>query len=136
MIKIFVLVTAFFISAAVNASDETVCPSTITCNYDSGTCNTPSGWYLADGLAQEMFSGTQTFAISAISAYMVGSSPPNEHYGLECWYKYGEGSSFLFYTTVKSLIGANWVFSGFGNKKANCSYVSDPTTCAGGEQFT
>jgi len=36
---------------------------------------------------------------------------------------------------VKALTGSNWVFSGFGKNKAECSDVIDPTTCAGANQL-
>jgi hypothetical protein len=132
MTKIFVLVTAFFISFVVNAS--VICPSNLTCDYDSGICDTPSGWSPDTGGASEIFSGSKTFDLSRIWAFKQGS-PPNDVYQFECVYNYGESSSVSIYTYVKALTGDSWTFSGFGKSRGECSDITDPTTCAGSNQF-
>lgn len=132
MTKIFVLVTAFFMSFVINAS--VICPSNLTCDYDSGICDTPSGWSPDTGGASEIFSGSKTLDLSIIWAFKQGS-PPNDVYQFECVYNYGESSSVSIYTYVKVLTGDNWIFSGFGKSRGECSNITDPTTCAGGNQF-
>jgi hypothetical protein len=134
MTKIFVLITVFFISFGVNASGETVCPSNLSCDYESGVCDTPSGWVLDTGGAFESFSGQNTMGLSKIIGYKESLTDPFP-YSIRCYYSYGEHSIVSIYTYVKSLIGANWVFSGFGKNKADCSDVTDPTTCAGSSRF-
>lgn len=106
------------------------CPMTITCSYDTGVCDTPNGWVLGSGSAQEPFAGSQTMNLSGILAYKAGS-PPNEVYQFTCAYKYGEYSAVSIYTYVKKLTGVNWNFSGFGSNKADCSSICDPNTCVG-----
>ena len=133
MIKILVLVTALFISFAVNASGETVCQSSLTCDYDSGICDTPSGWVLDIGGAVEDFSSQNTIGLSKIMGYKTADKQPT--YDLRCYYSYGEHSVISVYTYVKGLTGANWKFSGFGKNKAECSDVTDPTTCAATSQL-
>lgn len=133
MTKIFILVTAFFISFVVNASGEIVCPSNLTCDYETGVCDTPSGWVLDIGGAVEDFSGQNTIGLSKIMGYKTADKQPT--YDLRCHYSYGEASSVSIYTYVKALAGTNWIFSGFGKNKAECSDVADPTTCAGSNQL-
>jgi len=133
MTKILVLVAAFFISFAVNASGETVCPSSLTCDYETGVCDRPSGWVLDTGAAVEDFSGQTTMELSKVVGYKESLSDPYP-YSIRCGYSYGEHSVVSIYTYVKSLTGVNWVFSGFGKNKAECLDVTDPTTCAGNEQ--
>lgn len=135
MIKIFVLVSAFFISFVVSASGETVCPSTLSCDYESGVCDKPLGWVLDTGGAVEDFLGKNPVGLSKIMGYKEGSSNDPYPYSIRCYYLYGDHSVISIYTYVKELIGANWVFSGFGKNKADCSDVSDPTTCAGSSRF-
>jgi len=126
MLKIFVLVGAFFMSFVVNASGEAICPSTITCDYDSGVCDVmPPEWYLINGSAIEDFSNQTTIGLSKIEGYKAIG------YNLVCFYEYGDHSYISVYTYAPELTGNNWVFSGFGKFKAECSDITDPTTCAG-----
>ncbi len=133
MIKILVLVTVFFVSFAANASGETFCPSSLTCDYETGVCDTPSGWVLETGAAVEDFSGQNTIGLSKIEGYKTADKQPT--YDLRCYYSYGESSVISIYTYVRALAGTNWIFSGFGKNKAECSDVTDPTTCAGSNQL-
>ena len=66
--------------------------------------------------------------------YKEGASNDPYPYSIRCYYLYGDHSVISIYTYVKELTGANWVFSGFGKNKADCSDVTDPTTCAGGSR--
>lgn len=131
------MVAAFFISFGVSASGEVICPSSLTCDYEAGVCDTPSGWGLNTSGAFEGFSGQKTIELSRIVGYKDGLNATS--YIIQCSYPYGDHSAMYseisIYTSVKELTGANWVFSGFGKNKADCSDVSDPTTCAGGGRF-
>lgn len=133
MIKILFLVITFFISFVVNASGETVCPSSLTCDYETGLCDMPSGWALDTGRAVEDFSNQKTIGLSKIVGYKTADK--QQTYDLRCHYTYGEHSIISVYTYVKALTGSNWVFSGFGKNIAECSDVTDPTTCAGANQL-
>jgi hypothetical protein len=138
MTKIFVLVAAFFISLVVNASGEiagTVCPSNLSCDYESGVCDKPLGWVLDSGGAVEDFLGQNPVGLSKIMGYKEGSSNDPYPYSIRCYYSYGDHSVISIYTYVKTLIGDNWVFSGFGKNKAECSDIADPTTCAGSSRY-
>lgn len=126
--------TAFFISFSVNASDEVVCQPSLTCSYETGACDTPSGWVLDTGGAVEDFSGQNTMELSKIVGYKESLTDPYP-YSIRCGYSYGQHSVVSIYTYVKSLTGSNWVFSGFGKNKAECSDATDPITCAGSNQF-
>lgn len=133
MIKIVVFIVTFIISCATNASSEAVCPSSLTCDYDSGICDTPLGWVLDSGGAVEDFSNENTIGLSKIVGYKTADKEPT--YDLRCHYSYGEHSVISIYTYVKALTGSNWVFSGFGKNKAECLDVTDPTSCSGANQF-
>lgn len=135
MTKIFILVAAFFISFGVNASGETVCPSTLNCDYESGVCDKPLGWVLDAGGAVEDFGGQNPVGLSKIMGYKEGSSNDPYPYSIRCYYLYGNHSVISIYTYVKELIGANWVFSGFGKNKADCSDVTDQASCSGANQL-
>ncbi len=134
MTKIFVLVTAFFISFVVNASGETVCPSTLSCDYESGVCDKPLGWVLDSGGAVEDFLGQNPVGLSKIVGYKTADKEPT--YDLRCYYSYGQHSVMSIYTYVNALTGSNWVFSGFGKNKAECLDVTDPNSCSGANQLT
>lgn len=132
--KIFIVLSVFFASFALNASVENVCPPIITCDYQSGVCdmpnNNPFPWFLDASGAAEDFFGKDSISLSKIR----GSKNLNDSYGsngLMCDYSYGNNSVITISTLVNVLIGDNWVFSGFGKSKAECSDVSDPTKCAG-----
>jgi hypothetical protein len=128
---LMIVCSLIYSSSVFAAQNMLICPSTLTCNYDTGRCEMPAGqWTLDSGAALEPFSGSQTMSASKIWAYKQGS-PPNEAYQFECTYKYGTRSSISIYTYVKDLIGDNWIFSGFGKQKADCSEITAPATCAG-----
>lgn len=131
MIKIFVLVSAFFISIVVSASGEIVCPSTLSCDYESGVCDKPLGWVLDPGGAVEDFLGQNLVGLSKIMGYKEGSSNDPRPYSIRCYYLYGDHSVISIYTYVKELIGSNWVFSGFGKREAKCLDITAPLTCVG-----
>jgi hypothetical protein len=134
---IFVASSFFLLSAVANASDlKAICPSAITCDYDSGVCNMPSGWDLvANNGSTDVFSGEIVIGLSQISAYKTGFAPNEISYQMACSYKYSEHFFIYFTRTVQALTGNNWIFSGFGKSEAKCSDITDPTTCAGGNQF-
>jgi hypothetical protein len=136
MIRIFVLVAAFFISLVANATGETACPSALSCDYESGVCDKPLGWVLDAGGTDEDFLGQNPVGLSKIMGYKEGSPNDPYPYSIRCYYLYGNHSVISIYTYVKELIGANWVFSGFGKNKADCSDVTDPASCSGTNQLT
>lgn len=136
MTRIFVLIAAFFISFVVNASGEAVCPSTITCNYDSGICDMPPGWVLvANNGSTDVFSGEMIIGLSSIDAYKIRFEQNGISYEMACSYKYSEHFFIYFIRTVKALTGSNWVFSGFGKREAKCSDITDPNKCVGESQI-
>jgi hypothetical protein len=126
--KLFLgLALSLILCSTVMADNLIVCPASLTCNYDTGKCDMPTGqWVLDAGSAMEPFSGPLTMNISKIWAYKQG-----DEYQFECTYQYGNNSQISIYTYVKSLIGENWVYSGFGQQQANCSQPTAPNTCAG-----
>lgn len=136
MKKIFVLITAFFISFVVNASGEAVCPSSLTCDYEAGVCDMPPGWVLvANNGSTDVFSGEMIIGLSQISADKTGFAPNEISYEMACSYKYSEHFFIYFIRTVKALTGSNWEFSGFGKREAKCSDITDPTKCVGEKQI-
>lgn len=135
MMKIFVFATAFFISFAVNASGEAVCQSSITCDYDSGVCDTPSAWTIEPDQAGEDFPNQTTIGLSKIEGHKTFDKKSTySPVLLICRYAYGEHSEIAIYTRVNALTGSNWVFSGFGKYKAECSDITDPSECRGIDQ--
>lgn len=127
----FALFVSLLASSAVFALQSTpiVCPESITCDYDTGICNTPAGWTLDTGRAEESFSDSQTMNLSKIWAYKTADKI--QSYQFECEYGYGNYSAISTYTYVKDLEGPNWIFSGFGKQKADCSNPLNPSTCRG-----
>jgi hypothetical protein len=120
------------------ATAPVVCPSSITCDYDKGKCDQPDGSFLMYYPAQEPFTGVseQSIELSDIGGGLASlpSMYPHERYehtSLFCSYRYGKSSSIGLIFDVKRLIGANWVFSGFGKQVVHCSDISDPSQCAG-----
>ena len=97
-------------------------------------CDKPSGWVLDSGSAVEDFAGQNPVSLSKIVGYKTADKEPT--YDLRCHYSYGEHSIISIYTYVKALTGSNWVFSGFGKNKAECSDVTDSTSCSGANQLT
>jgi len=124
MKKAFILLLTF-LSFSSNAAVEITCQPTLTCDYDSGVCDTPSGWSMSPYQAFEDFSNQTTIGLSKIEGYKAIG------YNLVCFYEYGDHSYISVYTYAPELTGNNWVFSGFGKFKAECSDITDPTTCAG-----
>ena len=135
MKKIIVLFAAFFISFVVNASGEIVCPSTLSCDYEPGVCDKPSGWVLDASGAIEDFGSQNPVGLSKILSFKEGAPSDPYPYSLRCFYAYGDHSVISIYTYVKELTGGNWVFSGFGKNKAECSDVTDPASCSGIKQL-
>lgn len=128
MMKIFILAAAIFVSFGVHASGSTVCPSNITCDYEAGVCNQPSGWSLF--VYGEAVLGQSPIGLSKIAGYKDGASST-----IACQYAYGDYSGVTISTTVNELTGSNWVFSGFGKKIASCSDITDPAECSGSNQL-
>ncbi|HCR5157453.1 TPA: hypothetical protein OO042_003146, partial [Legionella pneumophila] len=114
-------------------ASEAVCPSSLSCDYYSGICETPSGWVLDTGGAVEDFSNQNIIELSKIASYKTVDKEST--YDLRCQYSYGDHSVISIYTYVKSLTGSNWVFPGLEKNKAECSKVTDPTTCSGASQL-
>ena len=134
---IFAVSSFFFLSVVANASTDlkAICPSNITCDYDSGICNMPSGWDLvANNGSTDVFSGEIVIGLSQISAYKTGFAPNKISYQMACSYKYSEHFFIYFTRTVQTLTGNNWIFSGFGKSEAKCSDITDPTKCLGENQ--
>lgn len=124
-------------SQAPNALSQTIvtCPTSITCNYDAGTCQYPSGWYLEYGGASSRFEGNLTIKLISPTGYVTPPIAGNSH-GLRCYYYYDiySNANFSLFTNVDELVGSGWTKTGFGNKEFKC--VTDPrnpdvTACAG-----
>lgn len=113
-----------------NAFSQTItCPEQIICNYKEGECDYPNkkDWFLNPYNAND-FDGEQQIKLSNI----VGYKRPNEHYGLQCTYSYGENSFFyLFYNNNLNLMGEQWIFTGFGRLKADCTNMISVHECSG-----
>ncbi|KTD07189.1 hypothetical protein SAMN02746073_2800 [Legionella jamestowniensis DSM 19215] len=131
MIKIIILIFAFFYNFTLHASDNVTCPSNLTCDNDTHTCDMPSGWVLDTRSAFEDFSYQNTILAKVISYKTADKQPTID---LRCYYSYGEYSVISIYTYVKALTGVNWEFSSSG-KKAECSDLTDSSTCAGINQL-
>lgn len=134
MIKILILVSAFFLSSFVNATGENVCPLTLSCDYDSGVCDHPRGWILVGSMADENFIDQNPLNLTNIIAAKIDSSfslKVEAPLSIICFYYYGEYSTIAIYKPMKELIGAHWVLYGFGKNKAYCSDISDPSSCTG-----
>jgi len=127
--KNIVIAACLFFSTSIFASQTLItCPTTLTCNYDAGTCNLPAGqWAVSSGAAIEPFSGSKTMNLSSID----GRIETTNKSILDCWYNYGKNSQISISTPVKKLTGVNWIFSGWGMKYARCQSVIAPNTCAG-----
>jgi hypothetical protein len=122
---ILISACSFFLSNTVLAATSPIaCPTNITCNYETGSCDTADIWMTNGFNAAEPFEGSKTINLSAISAFKITDS-----YALVCVYAYSPESEIDISTLGSELVGANWVY-GFGKKQANCSTVADPSQCA------
>lgn len=104
------------------------CPTSLSCNYDTGECKGAGGWmlYVAN---DKPFTGWKDFALTKIYA----SKRTNGSYHFECDYLQDNDSAGfeLYDNNIYQLIGQNWTYSGFGKQKADCTTITDPTTCGG-----
>ena len=129
----FTFIIASLFSFSAHAS-MLVCPATITCNYEDGTCDQAKGWYINFfALGWPASTGTQSMALSAIYGVKASASNIDPYYKIkktkiECYYLPG-GIKLVAY--VKQLVGENWSFDGFGKFRGVCANISDPTTCSG-----
>lgn len=126
----FILILGlFFCSVTFASQNPLTCLASISCNYDTGECTMPEGhWILDSSGAQEPLSSSKPIAISQIRAYKTGDA---SGYQFSCVYPYGNYSTISTYTYAKTLIGENWVYSGFGKQRADCSQPKIPSSCAG-----
>lgn len=115
---------------SVNLFSQTItCPEQIVCNYKEGDCDYPNkkDWFL-NPYSAISFDGERQIKLSHITGY----KRPNEYYGLQCTYSYGENSFFyLFYNNNLNLMGEKWIFSGFGKLRADCVNMNSFEECAG-----
>lgn len=123
---------------ALSQKSIVTCPTSITCNYDAGTCQYPSGWEFSYGGAWQSFKGSLSIKlggfdnISPISGGSIGNS-----YMLTCKYYYAapkSASSFSLSTFVDELVGSGWTKTGFGKNQTECitdALNPDVTACAG-----
>lgn len=126
------MVLSLFLFSNAFANEKIQCPSSLTCNYGTGTCDI-NGWVLDISEANEPFIGEKNIPISKIIGRKVGSTV-NTIYEIRCSYAYVKSSMLSIYTYVNDLVGTNWRFSGFGNQTAECSMVqnsTDTSYCAG-----
>jgi hypothetical protein len=134
---ILVASSFFLLSAVANATDsKAICPSTITCDYDKGTCDQPDEWLISNGSNQKPFIGSQYFELFDMRAIRIDF--PKElsgKYRINCFYALDpkRPSGLIGITTLANkLVGENWVISNsFDKSVAVCSDVADPSTCAG-----
>jgi hypothetical protein len=117
---------------------DVVCPVTITCNGDQGTCGipaTPNGWGLDTTDGKELMPGVQTLGISKISAkkYPIAIVGRDGYlFNMKCTYKYGSHSSISIDTNVQiPLLGPAWTYDGFGDQQATCTTPTQTTSCTG-----
>lgn len=127
-----ILIVSLLLSFVVNAS--LICPSTLTCNYDEGTCDKADGWHILGETMRVSF--PNFFELSTI--YAVKMSFPDDAYGKYKFicayatpYNREYNQSLVLYAFTNKLTGDNWMYSGFGKFGATCSDISDPTRCAG-----
>ncbi|MBA2711428.1 MAG: hypothetical protein H0U57_12660 [Tatlockia sp.] len=135
MKKFIISITPFIICFSITAYSGVVCQSKLTCNYNSGLCNTASGWMIDSSAAVENFSGKKSFNLTEIMGYKEDSHDDHHPFILRCYYSYGYHSVISIYTYVEALTGANWKFSGFGKNKAECSDFKKVNACSGVNQF-
>lgn len=109
-----------------------VCQPSITCDYDSGVCDTPSGWAIELSNVSEDFPNQTVIGLSKIEGYK--TLDKDMYYTLVCRYNYGKYSNISVLTFVKALTGSSWIFSGFGKYKAECSAITNPSECRGTDQ--
>ncbi|OGV48503.1 MAG: hypothetical protein A3F46_03695 [Legionellales bacterium RIFCSPHIGHO2_12_FULL_42_9] len=127
----------------VNAT-QIVCPSSITCNYEEGTCDVSDDWFYSNMATEEdKFPDGQPISLSMIGGYQrtVVDAPgyplskearEKNGYTISCTYEYGKYRSRLFILRyVKNIAGSNWVKSQFGKTHATCSDIKNPEECAG-----
>lgn len=148
MKKIFILVLSLFSSSLVFANQTTaMCPATLTCNYDAGTCELPAGkWEINDENAYTpILPAGKPINLSGIEAQKkLGTS---QEYKFTCFYTYervDKDSSWRPYdpsisisTDVKNISGDNWKTHGFGKRLAYCNsedpdnWTINPAKCFG-----
>lgn len=139
MKKICILILGLVSCNMVMAAENNVlCPATLTCNYDAGTCELPAGeWKIDDSRANDQFDGTKQISLKDIEAEkQLGST---SEYQFSCSYGYETdhgGQPYTSYiiisTTVKNLGGDKWTLWGFGKRHAYCDdEPANPTRCFG-----
>lgn len=107
---------------------QTVCPETITCDWDTGICNQPSGLHVGALHAKEPFVN-ETFVISKIKARRYWLNSPS--WVLDCIYSYGKSSYIVLIAGDVKLEGIGWSVYGFGKSKARCTDLNNLSECAG-----
>lgn len=111
-------------------AEQILCPQSLTCNYEKGTCESSSGdlsgWYLSSGGALESFPGDLTIQLSRAQGFKIYGG-----YQLNCSYSYTK-SSLIILTQDKAvkLTGPKWEFYGFGKQSAMCSNIRSPEECS------
>lgn len=133
MMKRSIVLTGLSLLAVTNISlaGSVVCPATLTCNGDTGTCDNTSEWVLDAANAHQSFSGLQTFPISKIWAVKQGYRH-NDPFQFLCTYQYGNSESHSFvsiYRSVRKLEG-HWLYLGLGKTEAYC-FTREPSACTG-----
>lgn len=131
MKNIFILILSLLSYSTVFAEQNTVmCPATLTCNYEAGTCELPVGkWAINYGYAEEPFSNSIPLNLVEISAFKK-ELPNSDDYEFNCTYWSDHSSGIIITTRVKNLGGDNWTINGFGKSNAYCNNQSY-TNCYG-----
>lgn len=135
--------TTLAFSNNLTANTPVSCPSSITCNFDEGTCDISNDWFYSSIASDEQneFPDGQPILLSSISSYqrqadalgypISKEAREKNGYVLFCAYRYGKYSFISISRYAKNIIGSNWVKYNFGQTHATCSDISNPEECAG-----
>ena len=123
-----------FLLSVSTANASLVCPPTVTCNWDEGTCDQPDEWHIDGQFMQKAFPNALELGFINTSKMLF----PDDLYGkYKIWCAYypnasrqDSSPSIYLYAFANTFTGDNWIFSGFGKYNATCPDISDPTKCA------
>lgn len=129
---LIVMCGLFFYSSIFASHTLIVCPATITCNYQQGTCKffgNNSKWE-ASGGGITPFTGSKILNLVYIMGTKSLQSAPKSA-NLICEYApTGHTGAMQLSINLKKFVGVNWLFSEWGDTHAHCSSVTDPAACA------
>ncbi|WP_146740076.1 hypothetical protein [Legionella quinlivanii] len=99
---VLILLASYLLPFSSSYAEKIICPQSITCNYEEGSCDISSDWFYVNATIPEIELPGDPIPLAVIGASANPDSslgyrfPPSRNfYTLRCTYLYGKGANII-----------------------------------------